>query len=141
MGYEVHITRKENWFDDGPEISRDEWFDFVQADSEMRIDGHAVASVGGGALLRIEDASISVWVAYSKHQKNGNMAWFWHSRGNIMAKNPDEKILKKMHLIARQLSAKVQGDEGEVYGPEGQPIGERTPAPAPANGKSWWKFW
>lgn len=141
MGYDVHITRKENWFDEGPDISLDEWLDVVRADPEMRIDGYAEAIVDGGSVLRIEDPSMSVWLAYSKHQLNGNMAWLWHSRGNVAAKNPDDEILKKMHAIAIKLTAKVQGDEGEIYGADGQLVGEDTPASVTASQKPWWRFW
>ena len=143
MGYEVHITRKENWFDEGPDIALEEWLDVVRSDPEMRLDGHAEATVAEGAVLRMEDPSMSVWVGYSKHGQQGNMAWLWHSRGNVMAKNPDEEILRKMSLIAAQLSAKVQGDEGELYGEDGNPIGEATSTPNHSNlsSKPWWRFW
>jgi hypothetical protein len=64
VGYDVHITRKENWFDEnGPAISLDEW----------------------------------------------------------AAVDPDPKILRKMFVIAQNLAAKVQGDEGEIYGSDGDP--------------------
>ncbi|WP_092279357.1 MULTISPECIES: hypothetical protein [unclassified Duganella] len=140
MGYEVHITRKENWFDDGPEISLIEWLDVVNADPEMRNDGYAETTVSGGSVLRIEDPSMSVWLAYPGHQKNGNMAWMWLSHGCVVTKNPDEEIIGKMAIIAQRLSAKVQGDEGEVYGIEGQLLSEATTRPAPPP-KPWWRFW
>lgn len=92
MGYEVHITRKENWFGDGSEIALEEWLGVVWSDPEMRLDGHAEAKVGEDAVLRMEQPSMSVWVAYSKHGQHGNMAWLWHSRDNVVAKNPDEEI-------------------------------------------------
>jgi hypothetical protein len=139
MGYEVHITRKESWFDDGPDISLDEWLDAVRADPELRLDGYAEATVGGSSILRVEDPSMSVWTAYSKHQQNVNIAWLWHSRGNVMAKNPDEEILQKMYSIAIKLSAKVQGDDGEVYGACGRPD-EGEPRALPTQ-KRWWRFW
>ena len=42
MGYEVHITRKTNWFDEeGPRISEDEWRAYVDSDSEMVMSGVA----------------------------------------------------------------------------------------------------
>jgi hypothetical protein len=48
------------------------------------------------------------------------MAWIWHSQGNVVAKNPDDEILRKMLELAARLSAQVQGDKGELYGPDGQ---------------------
>ena len=43
MGYDVHITRKEEWSgDDGPDISREEWLGYVETDNSMRLDREAV---------------------------------------------------------------------------------------------------
>lgn len=86
---------------------------------------------------------MSVWVGYSKHGQQGNMAWIWHSNGNVMAKNPDGEILKKMSLMATRLSAKVQGDDGEIYGADGKPITKAAPIPSNTGStpKPWWRFW
>lgn len=143
MGYEVYITKKENWFDeDGPAISIDEWTKFVASDPEMRLDGYAEAAVGEGKVLRIEGDGLSVWTAYSGHEKDGNMAWFYYWDGNVSVKNPDLEILQKMASIAKNLSAKVQGEEGEWYDASGiiieQPATTASSAPI---GKPWWKFW
>jgi hypothetical protein len=140
MGYEVHITRKENWFDEGPEISLTDWLGVVRTDPEMRHDGFAEASVGNGSVLRVEDPSMAVWLAYPGHLEDGNKAWFWLSNGNVVTKNPDEAMLNKMLLIAYQLSAKVQGDEGEIYGANGEVTAEAKPSPHPSR-KPWWRFW
>jgi len=68
------------------------------------------------------------------------MAWFWHFRDHISVKNPDEAILAKMYKIATSLNAKVQGDEGEIYGPDGKPEGTDASSSA-SRQKPWWKFW
>ena len=140
MGYEVHITRKTAWFeDDGPIISLQEWLEYVSSDSEMRADGYAEAQTPDG-ILRLEDAGIAVWTAYPAHGVGGNMAWFCHFGDRVTVKNPDALILKKMHQIASSLSATVQGDEGEVYGPSGEP--EAAPVePGVVRRKPWWKLW
>jgi len=39
--------------------------------------------------------------------------------GNVVVKNPDSEILRKMYVIAQSLSAKVKGDEWEVYRRDG----------------------
>jgi len=121
MGYEVHVTRKDAWFDDdGPAISLEEWLAYVSSDREMRADGYAEAQTEEG-MLRIEDTGIAVWTGYPSHGVDGNMAWFCHFRDHITVKNPDAAILMKMHQIASSLNANVQGDEGETYGPDGKP--------------------
>ena len=144
MGYDVHITRKENWFEEtGPEISLDEWVAYVSGDPEMRLDNFAEAANGNGAVLRIEKPGISVWLTYSGHDIDGNMAWFGHTRGRIVVKNPDEEILGKMWSIAQSLSARVQGDEGEIYNEEGEAsVSEEPPsAVRKVAKKPWWKLW
>lgn len=123
MGYDVHITRKQHWSDeDGEEIPLAEWLAVVEADAGMRLDGYAEASLKDGAVLRIENEGLSVWTEWSGHGRGGGMAWFDHSRGSIAVKNPDPEILRKMWELAQTLSASVQGDEGELYGPSGEPM-------------------
>ncbi|WP_230965314.1 hypothetical protein [Burkholderia pseudomultivorans] len=120
MGYDVHITRKENWFDeDGPAIDIDEWKALVEADPEMRLDGYASAVVGNGSVFRVDSDGLSVWTAYAGHGVNGNMAWFDFRQGNVVVKNPDDAILGKMWRLGQQLGAKVQGDDCELYGADG----------------------
>jgi hypothetical protein len=119
MGYDVHITRKRNWFDDSPEIALGEWLSYVGRDPEMRLDGFAEAALPDGSVLRMESPGLAVWTAYSGHGHRGNMAWFHASQGDIVVKNPDPEILRKMWRIAQALNAKVQGDDGEIYDADG----------------------
>lgn len=142
MGYDVHITRKQNWFDDdGPEITLQEWLDVAHSDPEMRVDGYAEARTSDGSVIRTNDASMSVWVAYPQNGINGATAWLWHSNGNVMAKNPDQDILRKMWSLAERLDALVQGDEGEFYGPDGSAAAEAIQdSDEKPKKKSWWKW-
>jgi len=122
MGYDLHITRKQNWFDEGGEdISLVEWTALVKSDPSMRLDGFAETQVGGGKTLRMNNEGLSVWTGWSQHVE-GNSAWFNPGGGNVVVKNPDPEIRKKMWQLAQMLSAKVQGDEGELYGADGNPI-------------------
>lgn len=144
MGYNVYVTRRKDWYaEDGPEISLQEWNDLIHADNEMRLDGYAEATTGNGDLIRVKDESMAVWLSYSKHGANGNMAWIWHSQGNIVVKNPDEEILRKMWQIAQVISAKVQGEESELYGADGRLFqeGSMTDDACKSDGKRWWRFW
>jgi len=54
-----------------------------------------------------------VWTAYSQDGLDGNHAWFDHRRGQIVVKNPDEEVLRKMGRIADHFGAHVLGDEDE----------------------------
>lgn len=121
MGYDVHITRRQDWSDKtGPGISLAEWIALVEADPEMRLDGYAEAELDHGRVLRVESEGVSVWTAYSGHHK-GTTVWFDFRQGNIVVKNPDLEVLKKMSSLAQILSARVQGDDGEFYDAAGNP--------------------
>lgn len=116
MGYDVHITRKENWFhEDNREIPLIEWKEYIKYDREMRLDNYAETETSGDSIIRVESEGLAVWTSYSGHERDGNMAWFDYRAGNITVKNPDDEILTKMVAISEALNAKVQGDDGEVY--------------------------
>lgn len=145
MGYDLHITRKADWFDEeGDEITLEEWSQFVNSSPDMRLDGCAEVETPNGT-LKVESEGLSVWTGYSNHEKDGNKAWFDYFDGNIKVKNPDEEIIKKMYQIAIALSAKVQGEECEIYDENGQSnwkelkaegdVIQKTPS------KKWWQFW
>jgi hypothetical protein len=116
VGYDVHITRAEDWLqsNDAP-ITLTEWKDYIQSDPEMRLDSYAEASTQTGETIRYESQGLGVWTAYSGHEIDGNMAWFGFCDGRIVVKNPDEEILRKMCAIAAKLGARVQGDDREFY--------------------------
>ena len=119
MGYDVHITRRQHWSDtDGPEISLDQWIATVRSDSEMRLDNVAEALMPSGNRLRYENEGLAVWTGCP-----GREVWFDYRRGRVVVKNPDQQILRKMWTVAQRLSAKVEGDEGETYGENGNPVG------------------
>jgi hypothetical protein len=148
MGYDVHITRKNNWFErDGATITLEEWNNYVTSDPEMSLEGFAEATTPDGSVVKLESPGLSLWTAYSGQEKNSSMAWFHHFEDRVSVKNPDEEILIKMYSIASLLNAKVQGDDSEVYDSNGQsnwqelrqdaesaPDTNQTPRP-------WWKLW
>jgi hypothetical protein len=108
VGYDVHITRAENWTEaESTPIVLDEWLRFVAGDPEMRLDNFAEAEVGGGEVLRYNNNGLAVWTACSGHGVKCNMAWFDYRRGSVVVKTPDDEILGKMRRIASALGAKV----------------------------------
>ena len=115
MGYDVHITRAEEWMqsEEFP-IPLDEWLAYVAGDPEMRLDGYAEVQIAGD-VLRVESEGMAVWTAYTGHGIGGNLAWFNHDSGKIRVKNPDEEIIGKMRQIAEKLDSNVIGDEDEHY--------------------------
>lgn len=101
MGYDLHITRREDWTDEtGPEISLEEWNELVER--------HSATDVVRGAL-------------------------YWE-RGEVIAKNPDVALVRQMVAMAERLGGRVQGDDGEIYDPDGTAQRGQEPQPArPAN--------
>lgn len=113
MGYDFHITRRDDWIDQGDEITAAEWLAYVERDPELQ-------------LLPEQGPCFTLW-----HGECGyDEPWFdWHN-GQIYTKNPDKAIVDKMVAMARAFGAKVQGDDGEVY-ESGAQMDQPRPAPAP----------
>lgn len=96
LGYDLHITRREDWSDTDSDISAEEWLRYVESDPELRICFE-------------QGQYFAVWCA-SLHD-----SWLDWSDGQIYSKNPDSPLINKMIKIAQQLGANVQGDDGELY--------------------------
>ena len=112
MGYDVHITRAENWFDSGDHpISLDEWTSYVASDPEMTMPADNLAQ----------------W----------RDCPFLYEDGAITVKYPEVEVRIKMAVIAKALSAKVQGDDGEVYDECGNAVPDPYPPVEPP--RPWWK--
>jgi hypothetical protein len=149
MGYDLHITRQENYYDDNDayKIQLDEWKELVANDPDMQLDGFADAPLKNSGTLRLESEGLAVWTKYSGDGMSGNHAWFLYDEGNIVVKNPDEEIIGKMLEIAERLNAKVQGDDDEVYKrAEDNRIvyrrAEETYLDEPRRrNRPWWKLW
>jgi hypothetical protein len=102
MGYELHITRRTHWNEEGPEIDRELWRRIVDEDPELELEADDGAR----------------WMN-SVAPGMGDVPLYWDTSGNIVAKNPDQAARVKMYRLAQMLGAKVQGDDGEVYDAEG----------------------
>jgi hypothetical protein len=145
MGFELHITRKEDAYDDEPalDIALAEWLAYVAGDPEFRLDNYAQVELADGGVLRTEKVGIAVWTAYSKEGVGQNHAWFTYYKGSVDVKNPDQEIINKMLGIAQALGARVVDDEGTVYEKEGyldRPLKD-VRVTIGAQKKAWWQFW
>lgn len=133
VGYDVHITRADSWVDaETLPITLDEWLAYARSDPEMRMDGRAEARTTDGETIALDSAGLAVWTAYSKDGEDGNHAWFDLQDGRLIVKNPDTEILCKMSRIAVHFHARVQGDDGEDYGSDGEPFGGSP-------NRAWWR--
>lgn len=144
MAYEVHITRKQNWFDkDGPAITLEEWRRYAASDPELRLDAVPEPVTPHGTIV-MESPGSALWAAYSKKDPR-DAVWLRHFRDHVTARDPDAEVIGKMYRIAAALGGKVQGKDGEIYGPDGTSgrKDKRQPEPARAaepGARSWWKF-
>jgi hypothetical protein len=138
MGYNVHITRAEEWFDsaDSP-ITLDEWSAYVRGDPELRAERSAAASQpDGSGSLEVELSGLCVWTGWSQHGRSDAMVCFWHSDGRITSCAIDEEVLSKLHRVAQRLGGRLVGDEDEEYGPDGRPLVDEYQTPPR---RSWWR--
>ncbi len=98
-GYEVHITHKENWFDENTIcINKDDWQSYLENNSVIQDDSNNGI---GNYLVHINNNEYSMWFDYNNC--------------DLQTKNPNAELLGKFIEIAKALNAKVQGDDGEVY--------------------------
>ena len=98
MGYDIHITRANHWSSNsGSQISSAEWMDLLHRDPDLIVDPE-----NGEFAARWNSPS----------EPEGWLDWF---DGNIFTTNPSQPVVAKMLQLARELNAKVQGDNGEWY--------------------------
>lgn len=106
MGYEIHITRADNWLEAGNyPISQEEIDQIVESDPELQwsTDDYGEMREADGTLKRFYAI---LW--------NGEPVYIFY-KGEITCKSPNEsQVIKAVH-IAQALGAKVVGDDGEQY--------------------------
>jgi hypothetical protein len=121
MGYDLHITRKDNWSDEaGPVIDEAEWRRIIDEDGELSLDMDSQSQVSDGQWV------FAAW--------KGEQGVLWWRAGEIVSKNPDELLIAKMVQIAGRLGATVQGDDGEIYREDGSYVQPRSSLPPPRHG-------
>jgi len=91
MGYDLHITRRAHWADNGDEISAEEWLTLVATDPE----------------LKLEVANGPYFACWSRPSLDGHH-WLTWSNGEISTKNPADVLVDKMVEISRKLGATLQ---------------------------------
>jgi hypothetical protein len=107
MGYDIHITRREDWWDeDGPVIATHEWEALVENDADLTMIAPPPGWSGPSQWT-------AVMTTHPREERLGT-ALHWEA-GEISAKNPSDTLIAKMRQLARALHARVQGDDGEYY--------------------------
>ena len=139
MGYSLHITRAEEWFEsEHAPITLDEWLDCVRDDRELRLEQTARTALSGGEVLEMDLPGLAVWTAWSRHDESNAMVYFWHSEGCVDSRGVDDEVVGKLYQIAQRLGARVFGDDGEEYGADGVPAADDASTPPPR--QSWWRW-
>jgi hypothetical protein len=116
MGYDVHITRKAQWFEPhGPEISANEWASYVDTQGECHWEPPA------GREHEIDDA---VLIVDSLDLEVGRV---WWNGGEIRTKNPSPELMAYLIEVADTLDARLMGDESETYRNADSPTISRAP--------------
>ena len=153
MPYETHITRAEHWkrSEENP-ITAAEWEAYVASDREMEKADYAIVSMADGSTMRMEGPGIAVWTGYRGTVEAddrddsdgsgvaGNKVWFLWLGAEIVVRNADEEIRRKMHDVALALGARVQGDDDEFYNSSGRASEDAAPHQRPKRKStgSWW---
>ncbi len=113
MGYDLHITRAEDWIDSKQHpILESEWLNIVHTDPTLKIDTLSYSN------RQTEEGTIERQhpIAWMGHPDQTIVSpCFWYEDGEIFRKSLDDPTLKKMIEIARKLNARVIGDDGEEY--------------------------
>jgi hypothetical protein len=116
MPYDVHIHRAENFWDaaENP-IPRDEWQAWVEnaADFAFSPTDYVTFEYEDGE----QKERLAVW---TEHPGGEEFALYYYA-GSVVTGNPDGDTVRRMVAIAAQLDARLQGDDGEFYGSNGEP--------------------
>lgn len=111
MGYEVRILRGGDR-SERVEIPMQEWMAAVDRAGDLTLTNVVEASTPSGETVRYENAGLAEWSGHP----SGVGVPFDFRRGQIVVNRPDEATIARMVLLAAVLGARVQGDDGEVYG-------------------------
>ncbi|WP_421505092.1 hypothetical protein [Erwinia rhapontici] len=96
MGWELHITRAEHWWDGQHHpIDNKEWVQLVNNDDELSFDP-------------INGDHFALWKQEETH-------WLELNEGRVSAKRPEQALYCKMLDIAVILNASVMDEEDRIY--------------------------
>jgi len=112
-GYDLHITRAAEWtLSSKHPISELEWKTAVASDGQLQMDPTATAeNPKTHEVIQVSNPLMASWVDPTSKEKH----YFYYFRGEITVKNPSKNAIAKMKAVAKKLSARVQGDDGEWY--------------------------
>ena len=98
-GYNVYITKKEFYLNDGECITKQEWNTYLETDPTITAD---LQNSEEDFLVSIDEQEFSLWY----DDRNSC---------DLLTKNPTPEAIGKMIDISKKLKATVQGEESEIY--------------------------
>jgi hypothetical protein len=120
VSYDVHIHRAKDSFEasENP-IPREEWEAWVANAPDFHFDE------ANFVIFRYDDDERKEYLAaWTAHPQGKEFALYYYDGSVVTTGNPDEYLLRRMAKIAHDLGARLQGDDGEFYGPDGEPLPE-----------------
>lgn len=109
MSYDLHITKRERWFDKGNDIADIEWHHILSNHPDLiPVDSIETTLEGERIFLHYKNSKIAKWQGRETY-------WFFFSDGEISIANPDDDAIQKTKSVALSIKAKVLGDDGEEY--------------------------
>lgn len=113
MSLYVFISRRPDpTTDDGAEISEDEWYTLAARESDLRRPN--------AAELREESSPGSVQASDVAWQSpDGTLVWLSWYAGQIEVRNADQPTIARLVELAKDLSARVVSETGEVFDSQG----------------------
>ena len=122
MGYDLHIHRADEWYDaETNPITLDEWYAWVEQQLDFELETESYVAY----------TDVTVHPAtWTGHSIGEGVPFWWGPDGEIVLKGVDNETIRKMVEVADALGARVQGDDGEFYGVDGEPLPETDGEPA-----------
>ena len=117
MGYDLHIHRAA-WrleASDTP-ISAEEWRRYASRAPDLHEDEPFERYTNDG---RVEEVEV-----YNLDFGDGVCALYLDEGAILVRGVRDSRPIKRLFEIARDLDARLEGDDGEYYGPDGEPVAE-----------------
>ncbi len=105
MGYQLHITRADDWIDsENHPIPRAEWHTFADSRPDLRREG------------TVTWGDIGEEPIFEHTCTNGSEVSLWWREGEVkIAGAYDREAIDTLYPMARELGANLIGDDGEHY--------------------------
>ena len=118
MSYDLHVHRAADWMESSEQpIGRTEWEMWVEETPDFRFDETISVSYSDDERGDWTETG-AVWTAHP----DGRQWASFYDDGAVMTGNPDEHVVRRMAQVAASLGARLQGDDGEFYDADGDPL-------------------